>query len=49
MMKMKTKTLIILYGISIALNIALLVIIVYDHIKINKIEKQSTNNRMENS
>mgnify|MGYP006916433318 FL=1 len=41
MMKMKTKTLIILYGISIALNIALLVIIVYDHIKINKIEKQS--------
>lgn len=38
---MKTKTLIILYAISIGLNIALLVIIIYDHIKINKIEKQS--------
>ncbi len=38
---MKTKTLIILYSLSIGLNIALLVILIYDHSKINKIEKQS--------
>ena len=38
---MKTKTLIILFGISIGVNIALLIIIIYDHSKINKLEKQS--------
>lgn len=41
---MKTKTLIILFGISIGLNIALLIIIIYDHSKINKLEKQSQTN-----
>jgi hypothetical protein len=43
---MKTK-LIILYGNSIALNIALLEIIGYDHIKINKIENTKSNNKCE--
>ncbi|MGB4665581.1 MAG: hypothetical protein WBH72_04600 [Bacteroidales bacterium] len=41
---MKTKTLIILFGISIGLNIALLIIIIYDNSKINKLEKQSQTN-----
>jgi hypothetical protein len=38
---MKTKTLIILFTISIGLNVALLVILIYNYSRINKLEKQS--------
>jgi hypothetical protein len=38
---MKTKTLIVLFSISIGLNVALLVILIYDHYRISKLEKQN--------